>query len=366
MAASFAQAQFGKPLDQITADDLRTYFSTERDESLTLEFKSFYQKEGDIKHKENGVLRTICAFLNATGGLVIWGAPIGTKNAEGEKVFVGDLSPVERRYSKDDFISKVSNRIVLLAAGIQFHSVEVEDNKFVYLIDVPESTTKPHQFDNIYYIRLDGQTKIAPHYLVDAMFKQVRRPELEGYMRVTSWKFVRGEGLDSSGRSAPNYYILRMQILIVNVTPTINDTDVYFHLTSRLGTLTSGVREVSNGDDEHEINFPNAAPIISFSLPVERTITYRVKSSAIHNLVDPTDFIVLSFGGTSSATKLSKYTIRFNDRNLTFSPSERETRFTAPIDLNNLLKIEKEENVDGVQEWAGNQAERIQKLLKGI
>lgn len=360
MTALFAQAQFGKLLDQITADDLRTYFSTERDESLTLEFKSFYQRENDVKHKENGVLRTICGFLNATGGLVIWGAPIGSKNPEGQKVFTGQLSPVEKLYSKDDFISKVSNRIILLAAGLQFHSVEVEDGKFVYLIDVPESTTKPHQFDNIYYIRLDGQTKPAPHYLVDAMFKQVKRPELEGYMRIISWKFEIGLG------QQPNNYQLQIEILIVNTSPTVNDTSVYFYLMGKHGTFLSSLGEISRDPDGHVINFENIAPIVSFSMPVKRTLLYEVSAEAIYRSEDQADHIMLGFGGTNSATKLSKYTIRFTDVGGAFSQSDYNKRFTSIKDLNSLLNIEKKENVDGAEGWGSKQAERVQKMLRGI
>src|SRR5690606_24960752 len=55
-----------------------------------------------------------------------------------------------------------------------------DGNDHVYVFEVQESSSKPHQYNGEYLIRLDGQTSKAPHYLVNAMFNQVVIPEVEG------------------------------------------------------------------------------------------------------------------------------------------------------------------------------------------
>lgn len=156
MANYYCEAYLGSPIDTVTIQEINDYFSVERgDEPMTIEYKSYYDRDTNFARKEEAVLKTICAFLNSNGGLLIWGAPIGTTNQQGEKVFTGELSPVEKRYTRDQFISKIANRILPYSTSVRFQDFEVEPGKYVYLFDVPESETKPHQFDDRYYMRLD-------------------------------------------------------------------------------------------------------------------------------------------------------------------------------------------------------------------
>ena len=63
-------------IDQITEEMLIDYFKEEHEETDLLEFKSFYdKKQGNYKEKESTVLKNICAFLNSSGGIIVWGDP---------------------------------------------------------------------------------------------------------------------------------------------------------------------------------------------------------------------------------------------------------------------------------------------------
>ena len=82
MYKPFCEEILQKPIDQITEQDLVDYFQQERDETLFLEFKSYLDKSEDKRppsvkaaEKERGVIKAVSAFLNSSGGLVIWGAP---------------------------------------------------------------------------------------------------------------------------------------------------------------------------------------------------------------------------------------------------------------------------------------------------
>ncbi|NID10638.1 AlbA family DNA-binding domain-containing protein [Fibrivirga algicola] len=224
MVQSFTQLYFGKAIDDVTADDVTAFFAEERPEGINLEFKSFAQHESDLKLKEKGVIRTVCAFLNSEGGLLIWGAPEGTKNDRGDKVFVGKLSPVTKYYNKDSFISKLITRIEDIPSGIRFKDVEVSQDQYVYLIDVPESSIKPHQFEDRYWTRFDGQSKAAPHYLIRALFREEKKPVLKATLSVDS----ESTKLVDDSRFA----MIEFGVRVENLVEEINEDKAFVTLTS--------------------------------------------------------------------------------------------------------------------------------------
>lgn len=102
---SYSTSHFGKALNDLTLDDIAHFFSTERIETDQLEFKSF---RGDIVNSYRGIIRTICAFLNSKGGLLIWGSPSGvTVEGRREKIFTGEIKPLNAVLEKDAVISKM-------------------------------------------------------------------------------------------------------------------------------------------------------------------------------------------------------------------------------------------------------------------
>ena len=107
--------------------DIESYFQKEKEESDKIEFKSFVDDMNRISEKESTIIKSICAFLNSEGGIIIWGAPIGRKvEGKKEKVFSGELSPVERLYEKDEFINKITNLITPQPTGVQFHRISCD------------------------------------------------------------------------------------------------------------------------------------------------------------------------------------------------------------------------------------------------
>lgn len=218
MPTFYAQTIFAKPLDQITEADLTSYFQQERDETLNLEFKS-----GARSSDTKGVLKSITAFLNSSGGLLIWGAPESVEIKRGEKkvkVCRGPLAPVQEELSRDSFFDKIAGNVSPVPVGVRMHPVPIAIGGYVYLFDVPESQNKPHQTDGRYYVRMDTRTDTAPHYLVYALCHQIKTPVLkleivgvgEGYMNLYG----------------PRLPTVRVDVSISNETPFIHDENVYF------------------------------------------------------------------------------------------------------------------------------------------
>ncbi|MGV6947006.1 AlbA family DNA-binding domain-containing protein [Sphingobacterium kyonggiense] len=171
---------FGKSLRELSYQDIENYFIEPKEENEYLEFKS---GQGDFENSFiNNIIRTIVGFLNSSGGVLIWGSPKDTSPKKGEqKVTVGDLIPLTISKAKDNLINRISTSISYMPKGINVEKLEKE-GKFVYIFEIQESESKPHQYSEkgIYYIRLDGQTKPAPHYVIDALFKQIKFADIDG------------------------------------------------------------------------------------------------------------------------------------------------------------------------------------------
>lgn len=216
----FSQLYFGKDLNQILLKDIETFFNIEKEESDKIEFKSFHSKakESDSLY---GIQKTIAGFLNSEGGLLIWGAPVGKphNNNPKKKVFKGDLTPVATEYDKDSIISKIVSSFTPLPIGILFHTIK-GNSGFIYLFEISKSAYSPHQFDNRYFMRLDGQTIPAPHHYVEALMKRISFPKLKGFIRVESFNTM--ENYDKKFMM-----YLTIEYGITNLSPFQNERDIF-------------------------------------------------------------------------------------------------------------------------------------------
>ena len=89
---------FGKTIHDLTEQDIKKYFETERRETNIIEFKSYVDKnesgitkESRDKKKLRDVIKTICAFLNSDGGILIWVPHWGKSKWEAMKSVIADL-----------------------------------------------------------------------------------------------------------------------------------------------------------------------------------------------------------------------------------------------------------------------------------
>lgn len=296
----FSKQYFGKPLQDLTIGDITHFFTEENEESATIEFKAFASEHGNTQTKLNGVIRGICAFLNSEGGIVVWGAPVG-QQVEGKKedVFQGDLSPVNELIEKDRLISKVSDSITPLPVGVNVQILEHRDD-YIYIFEVQKSDYSPHQFKNTYYARLDGQTKTAPHYLVEALFKRIKYPRLEGYIKF--------DKLSHDG----NYYYLDISTYIFNFSELQNEEDVSYRIICGEGIFVNSNRDLSGvySSGGHQFTHKGDIDVLHFGNPD----VYQDRLQFNPNQVlarGNTITIVMTFGGKKSPLKSSRYTLNW-------------------------------------------------------
>lgn len=336
---NYSKSYFNKNLDELIYQDIVDFFVEEKEESDKIEFKSFAEQHGNFNSKLEGVIRGICAFLNSEGGILIWGAPIGEKIEDRkEKIFKGELSPVNELKEKDALISKISDSITPLPIGVNAKMLE-RDNLYIYVFEVQKSEYKPHQFKNTYYARLDGQTKPAPHYLVESLFKQIKYPNIEGFIKPTK--------ISHNGTNL----FLDIEIYLFNFTQLQNEEKAFFRLMCPQGIFTRSLNlnhEEMFGYDGHLLIFKDFIDILHFGAP--NVHSEKIRFNAHTREVE----LILMFGGKNSPLKTSKYKLDLSRMDLN-NPNNPNYLFTEIL--------ENKTNADGQAELGITKEDSLKKLL---
>ena len=319
----YIQMSFGKTLDELTYQDVEDFFIEEKEESIRLEFKSYSDKDKD-SNKLDGIIRGLCALLNSEGGILIWGAPEGqTVKGKKEKIFRGALSPVPKpkQIEKDQLINKISDTISPLPTGVAVKILTQDSDKFVYVFEVQTSNYRPHQYKHIYYVRLDGQTKPAPHYLVEALMKRVTYPNIEGYLNIKKWS------------SKGDDHIIDIEVIICNFSELQNEENILVDLTVNPGVFqgwdsnTDFTKSYLEGG--HRLRMTNFAEILHHGNPITYSERIVIHYEKLYQHKSEINIQVL-FGGKHSPLKFSQYLLMIRD--------------ISTQNYNNLI-VSKEENV---------------------
>ncbi len=279
----FSKLLFNKTLYQLEFTDIMNYFLIRREESLNLEFKSF-APQGDYTKKEEAIKKAVCGLLNSEGGIIIWGAPVEVKDEKGNTMATGNLTPFDSNLDKDRLVNILTSSITPMPIGIKVQVLKDGNNHSIFIIEVQKSIERPHQFDNRYYVRLDGQTRIAPHYLISALMKSSNYPVIRGHIKL---KHITNDG---------NNAVLRFRKLLYNTSDFNNDKHVYFKIVAAPGNIMIGNQSYGG-------IFENTFPLLSKGAPLVGDFTLIIPIAALGQEIT----ILLNFGGEKSPSKTSIY-----------------------------------------------------------
>lgn len=326
---NYSEIILGKKINDLTLQNIEDFFEEGKDESNTIEFKSFVDNFG---RSLEGVIRAICAFLNSDGGIIIWGAPNGQK-VEGrlEEVFKWDLTPVSELKEKDQLISKISDSIIPLPVGIKVQIVE-KDEGYIYIFEIEKSLYSPHQFKNTYLARLDGQTKPAPHYLVEALFKKISYPNLEGYIK-----------LENISHDGSRYY-LDIAIFIFNFSELQNEENVSYSLTCSNGIFAGSQNpryQHMYTLGGHQLIHSGLINTLHFGSPDRNTEKIIINPADIRANSENKIILLLTFGGKKSPLKASNYKLDLT--NINWAEPTKLNYLFEEIDENKLFSTQQAE-----------------------
>jgi hypothetical protein len=321
----YSQVTFGKDLYALVYADIVQFFDAEKEENLNLEFKS-YPALGTVQEKENSIMKAICGMLNSEGGVVVWGAPTEERDAQGNTTAQGVLTPFNTNLDRDRLVNKISSLIIPLPIGIRVQQLNDANNDSVFVIEVDNSNQKPHQFKNNYYIRIDGQTKIAPHYLISAMMKSIDFPIIKGHLRLKNVKLIQG-GLNLSFRK-----------IIFNTSKFNNEINAFFKIVTP--------NTIVVGDDSYPGEFSNTFDVFNHGGPIASDFDVLVNSSDLVQNDNNFD-ITLSFGGQKSPSKMSVYQYTFAS-GISMGPVTDESIFLTSKEENTLptISVSDDEYID--------------------
>ena len=128
--------------------------------------------------------------------MLIIGAPreidLPLEGGRKARVCRGPFTPLPE-ISKDDAHRSLLSKVTPLPSGVRVNPVRCAGG-CVVLVDVDSSNYPPHQHDRTYWIRLDGETRKAPHALVESLFLQRRGPNLELNTVISGCRFAESRG----------------------------------------------------------------------------------------------------------------------------------------------------------------------------
>jgi hypothetical protein len=162
---SLSKLRFGKELYKLTLSDIQLLIDNKIDESQNLDYK---QPSGDIHKDCDNLGEVISAFLNTSGGIIVFGIAENRDNSQHR--FPDKIIWTTEPKEKIDqlLLSKVQPYEGVL---IQRISNKVKTNEAVYVIQVSKSNNPPHMCNNIYYERLNFLNKPMSHENVNRAFQ---------------------------------------------------------------------------------------------------------------------------------------------------------------------------------------------------
>lgn len=290
---NFSKQYFGKDIDNLEYSDIEDYFNEEKEESDKIEFKSFHPEHGNFNRDIQNVIKAVCAFLNSSGGIVIWGAPLGV-DKDNKKVFYKPLSPVLEYKEKDALISMISDAITPLPIGINVGILGKDEEFYLYVFEVQKSNYSPHQCDNTYYARLDGQTRKAPHYLIEALFKKVTYPNIEAYINLSKRGNVRG-----------SIFYLDIEMFFLNFSEFINEENLRYRIICPEATTEPAL--ASAGHTGYEIE--GKIEMLHYGAPERNAKRLFLNADVLSDRFNNRINVILSWAGKNSPLKFSSYEI---------------------------------------------------------
>jgi len=150
---------FGKPLSEVSIDDIETIVRDKIPESRAVDYKLEVHPGTDAGNKE--FLKDISAFANTVGGHLIYGVdekeaiPTGIKGVE-----VDDFDKLKLRFE-----NLLRTGVDPPIRGVNFHPVDFKGSKKVIVVQVPKSVARPHVVKIKKHFKFYGRNSGGVHML---------------------------------------------------------------------------------------------------------------------------------------------------------------------------------------------------------
>jgi Putative DNA-binding domain len=175
-----------KDIQDWTEADLLNLIRINLPESATLEFKGCDSlRKIEKKDWRKEFAKDVSAFANSGGGIVIYGIIENRRTHEAESLD-GGFDPAELNIETLEQLanSNIQRRI----EGIKYKSISLTGDRtgrYVYLLDIPESSRAPHMAGHRFYKRYNFESVYMEEYEVRERY---RRETFPGKEIVLAWR----------------------------------------------------------------------------------------------------------------------------------------------------------------------------------
>ena len=147
------------PEDQ---SDLQKFVDNNIPESLHLDYKA---SDALSDKKKDEILKDVSAFANSDGGMIIY----GIKEDKQNHTFSIDTGIDASKRNWQEWVGQIiDSGIFPKISGIKINSINLDSGNFAYAIEIPKSSSAPHQSpDKKYYKRSNSQSQPMEHYEID-------------------------------------------------------------------------------------------------------------------------------------------------------------------------------------------------------
>ncbi len=163
---------------QWTLDRIDAHISGRIQENLHLEYKACADLQGNVNLPE--LTKDVSAFANADGGTVIFGVSEGRGDEKHLPVKRDDGfergGKVNANWLENILLANIAPKI----QGLKPYEVELEDGRFLLVLEIPQSQYGPHMAkDHKYYKRRETKSDPMEHYEVEDVRNRSRGPLLK-------------------------------------------------------------------------------------------------------------------------------------------------------------------------------------------
>lgn len=160
-----SELRFGKRLSELQISDIEFLVQNKIEESHNLEYKG---PSENLQEECNYLAKAISGFLNTDGGILLYG--VSEKKVGKHRypdVIEGCNSP------KETLENLLKSRVQPWKENIKIMRIDMEkeEEKWIFVIEVPKSDNPPHMHNFIYYQRLNFQTEPMSHQNVFRAFQ---------------------------------------------------------------------------------------------------------------------------------------------------------------------------------------------------
>ncbi len=146
-----------------------------------MEFKGAMSLEHSLnkpKSKHDELSKDVSAMANSNGGILIYG--IHEFNEGPNKGRAEKIDPISNHKISAEWLDQVVNsRISPRISNLKIHQIEIEPESFVYVLEIPKSTTAHQAQDNRYYKRFNLQAVAMDDWEVKDVVGRGNKPILD-------------------------------------------------------------------------------------------------------------------------------------------------------------------------------------------